>query len=143
MRLVTAQKLSFQDLPHISLPFIAQAEIKRYYSDENYFDDMSNVNEVLEATDFTFPSEELEQLTHLTAKVNDLELFLVSPSLSESLTDTLVSLKENIEVEDEVRGHNAEHWQVHPQLIGLDKFNAELLIQRLTFFQRVYGVNSL
>lgn len=116
MRLVTAQELSFQDLPHISLPFIAQAEIKLYYSDENYSDKMS--------------------------KVNDLELFLVSPSLSESLTDTLVSLKYNLDIEDEVRGHNAEHWQVHPQLIGLAKFNAELLIQRLTYQERIYGTHS-
>ena len=141
MRLVTAQELRFQDLPHISLPFIAQAEIKRYYNSENYLDKMSNVSKVLDSVNFTFPIE--EQLTHLTTKVNDLELFLVSPSLSESITDTLVRLKENIEAEEKFRGLNPEHWQVHPQLIGLAKFNAELLIQRLTFFQRVYGVNSL
>lgn len=140
MRLATAQDLSFQDLPHIVLPFIAQAEIERYFIDGLRFSGISNINKFIPNT-LTRTSQ--DQLNKLLTKVNNAEVFLVYSSIGESLSDTLVSIKTNLEVEQDRKGLKVEHWQVHPQLSGFAKFNAEILIQRLTYHERVYGVTHI
>lgn len=140
MRLATAQELSFQDLPNISLPFIAQAEIERYITGGLCYSRISNLNQFIAHTNTRVPRE---QVNKLLAKINDAEVFLVYPSISESLSDTLVRLKTNLEVEQDRKGLKAEHWQVHQQLSGLAKFNAEILIQRLSYHERVYGVSRI
>lgn len=130
MRLITSQELRFQDLPNISLPYIAQAAI------ESHSMEILNAEKFMDEPSSTFSKISLAKLS---TKISEVEILLVSQALSESITDTLVSLKDDINTEECKKGHNVEHWDVHPQLRGLAKFNAELLIQRLTFHQRVYG----
>lgn len=140
MRLSTAQELSFQDLANICLPFIAQAEVERCLMSGNSCDDIRNVNQFIS---YTIPRVAREQLNNLLNKISEAEIFLVYPFIDMAQSIRLVSLKNNLEVGQDKKGLKVEHWQIHPQLSGLAKFNAELLIQRLTYQERVYGTAHL
>ena len=138
MRLTTAHDMSFQDLSNICLPFIAQAEVERYFTGGLQYNVINNLDKFLSNT-----SVSRDKLNHLLSKINDAEVLLVYSSIKMTLSDTLVSLKTNLEIEQDRKGLNVEHWQVHSQLSGIAKFNAELLIQRLTYHERVYGVSRI
>lgn len=138
MQLTTAHDMSFQDLTNICLPFIAQAEVERYFAGGLQYNEINNLDKFLSNTNARVSRD---KLTNLLSKINDAEVFLVNSSTKISLSDSLVSLRTNLEIEQDRKGLNVEHWQVHPQLRGIAKFNAELLIQRLTYHERVYGVS--
>lgn len=140
MRLSTAQDLSFQDLPYIYLPLIAQGMIERYLSGDFSNKEVNNVNQFISSWNKNISREQLDSLI---TKISDAWVFLVNPMLATSPGETLVSLKTNLDVEQGKQGLQIEDWIINPELTGTAKFSAELLIQRLTYHERIYGVTQL
>lgn len=140
MRLSTAQDLSFQDLPYICLPLFAQAEVEHYFNGRFSCNEISNVNQFISTM---APSLAPEQLDSLISKIGDGWIFLVYSVTDDLPAEPLISLQTNLNVEKNRRGLEVEHWVTHPALRGAAKFSAELLIQRLTYHERVYGVTHV
>jgi len=139
MRLSTAQDLSFQDLPYICLPLFAQVEVERYLNGRLSCYEISNLDQFI--SNKTAHSAR-DQLDSLISKIGDGWIFLVYLMNGDIPPEALMSLNVNIETEANRKGLEAENWLPHPSLYGLAKFNIELIIQRLTYHERIYGVTD-
>jgi len=137
MRLSTAQDLSFQDLPYICLPLFAQVEVEHCLRGGFSCHEISNVNQFISNAT---TGVRREQQDSLLSKIGDAWVFLVYVSRSELPPEPLVSLSTSLNIDRDRAGLQVEHWTVHPGLTDSVKFSAELLIQRLTYHERIYGV---